>query len=144
VAAAASAHAGQHGLDHRDRAEDVGRELALKVVHRRLFEHPLVSVAGVVDEDVHRAGRRLGAGDGVRDGRVVGHVQPQRVRASGREGREAVRVLVATHGPDHAVAVRERSGGEGATQPRTHARDEKSSRGWEGHGSSSKGTQFIS
>ncbi len=59
----------QHRLDHRHRAEDVDLELASQVVDRRFFQNALVTIAGIVHQNVDRADRILDLGDGGRDRR---------------------------------------------------------------------------
>jgi hypothetical protein len=69
------AHRGQHQLDHRDEAEDVGLELTADLGHRGFFERTLQTVAGVVDHDADRA---LGAHDrfhGSAHRRFIAHVK---------------------------------------------------------------------
>jgi hypothetical protein len=51
-----SAHGRQHGLQHRQRADDIGLELGADLVERGLLDRSDQAVAGVVDQDVDLAG----------------------------------------------------------------------------------------
>ena len=109
MAAAPLTHPGQHRFRHRHRAEHVGGELALQIVHRGLLEHALVAVAGIVHQHVDRAGLPLGVGHGRGDRGVVGHVEHERMGTVARECREHLGVAVPPHGADHTMAGLQRA-----------------------------------
>src|SRR5580700_1213135 len=66
------AHPGQHGLDQRDRAEEVGGEHLLDLVPGCLLDGGAVAMAGVIDQDIDGAETLPGGADDVTDLGVVG------------------------------------------------------------------------
>ena len=68
-------HAGQHRLDHVDRAEVVGVEQRPHLGVVALLDRGQVAVAGVVDQHVDPAERLVGRGDGGGDLGAVGDVE---------------------------------------------------------------------
>ena len=91
VAGAALPHAGQEGLDHPGRPEDVGLEHPSDLVERHGLDRALDTEPGVVDEHIDRA--RLG--DHARDRLVGVDVEgelPATSRSSIVSGRRAVAI----------------------------------------------------
>ena len=79
----AGPHPGQHGLDHGDGAEEVGREQLGDVVVLTFFHRGPVAVAGVVDEHVDASEPVRGLLHGGRDLGVVRHVERYSERGLG-------------------------------------------------------------
>ncbi len=104
-------HAGEHGLDHRDRAEHVGGELPLQVVYRGLLKGALVAVAGVVHQHVDWPGFLLRRPHRLGDRRIVRDIEQKWQRTFRRA--ECLRVVGAANRADHAVA-----GGESGRRKR--------------------------
>lgn len=50
-------------LDHRHRAEHVGGELPLQIIHGRFLQNAFLTVAGIVHQHIDWAGALLGIGD---------------------------------------------------------------------------------
>jgi hypothetical protein len=104
MAATPLAHSGQYRLDHCDGPEDVGGELALEIVHGGLLQHALMAITRIIDQHVDRAALPLGFDDGSWDSFEIGHVQHDRMGATGRERREGLGVSLPPHGADHMMS----------------------------------------
>src|SRR5262245_33759858 len=81
AAPALAPHARQDELAEADEAEDVGLDLPADLLHRRLLERTLETVAGVVDQHANGAVPAFNGGDGGADGSVVADVERQRPAA---------------------------------------------------------------
>ena len=125
VAATTLAHAGKHGLHHRDRPIHIGCKLTLKIVHRRFLQHAFVTVSGIVHQHFDRTGVPLRFGHGGWNRREVGHVEDQGICTARCERSERVGVALVPHGADHAVAGAQRTLGKRAAEAGTHAGDEE-------------------
>ena len=118
------AHAGQHGLDHRDRPEDVGREQRGDVRLVPFLDGGAVPVTGVVHQDVDPAEPLLALPDRRRDlsGSVTSSATRQgRVRVGLGEIPDRVGVA---RGDDGVVAGVEDGLGECAAEAARAAGDE--------------------
>ncbi len=79
----ASAHPRQHGLDHRDRAEEVRLEKPTDIGIVALLDGGAVPVPGVVDQDVDAAESAFGLCYGARDLLGTGDVEGESQNALG-------------------------------------------------------------
>ena len=104
-AAAARAHAGQHRLDHRDGAEEVGGEQPLHVGVVAFLDGGAVAVAGVVDQHVDAAEALPRPPHRLRDLRVVGHVERDRERRVRVGVGEVLHARDVARGDDGVVAA---------------------------------------
>ncbi|MEI9927000.1 MAG: hypothetical protein WDN44_03855 [Sphingomonas sp.] len=115
---------GSARADQRERAEQVGVELAARfgVVHR--LDRAGLSIAGVVDQHVDPAHPRGRLGDDVTARAGHADVDDDRMRAPGRRGGEARRRVGLAHRAGHLVAALQRRSSQRPAEPRRDSRDQ--------------------
>ena len=128
MAAAPAAHRRQHRLDHRDRAEDIHLELVDQLRQGRLFEDALMTIAGVVDQDIDRAHVCLDLAHGRVDGIEVRDVDDHPVGALAVQSFKCKPLFFTPHRADHSVSGLQRGFGKGAAETCAGAGDQESLR----------------
>ena len=125
MTAAAPTHVGQHGLDHRDRAEQVDLELPAHLGQRRLLEDAFMTIAGTVHQHVQRTDVALDGCDRWLDGGKVGDVQQPAEGLARRHGFQCAPGLLAAHRAPHAVTGVQRLAGQGLAEAAAGAGDQQ-------------------